>query len=191
MYGYKQGPKRAKGRFLVTTWEPEPRELHTIRKMYDWLLKGCSINEVMRRVIKLGLMDQKQLDSKGTKIRRLFQQIAYTGNVWADRKGGAIVPSKHYTEKVVSLEEWHRVQSILKGRRVDRQVRFSAHYCSGLVKCALCGQFYHYYETSVDGGRYKYYKHQEAPWKPKCQGLPKNLPVDYLHSLAEITSSTA
>ena len=31
------------------------------------------------------------------------------------------------------------------------------------------------------------YKHQEAPWKPKCQGLPKNLPVDYLHSLAEIT----
>ena len=193
LYGYRQGPKSEKTgakkgqktRRLISTWIPVQHQLDTIRCMYDLLLGGASLNQIARHLIDHGLMSRAELDARGTKLRRLFSRLEYTGHTWGDFIGGKMVPSYHYPVAVVSLEEWRRAQSIIKAKKVERQVRYSGHVCSGLLKCAMCGQLYHFYQSKVNGRRFSYYKHQEATWVPKCGQKPKNLPVDYLHMMTE------
>lgn len=185
-FGYKKGSKDPDTKRY--TWIPVEEELSTIRRIYDLYLAGNSLRTVARTIYGEGRLTESEIRSRWTKISRFLRHIEYTGNT-RDRSG-KIIPCKPYPEKIVTLDEYEQVQSLLKnwGEQNALKTKYSENLCTGIISCSYCQQKFYYYLTKTSSSKkkgYEYYKHQEPPHLPKCKQMPKNLPREKVEKLTE------
>lgn len=185
-YGYRKTVKDEVTKRYI--WEPVQEELDTVRRIYDLYLSGNSLRTVSRIIYGEGRITKTQMRSRWQKLHRLLSHIEYTGQ--ARKTDGTLTDCKPYPIPVVTLEEYKKVQGLLKNWSDQNAIKtkYSENLCTGIISCGHCGQKYYYYITHVSSTRktqYEYYKHQEPPHLPKCGQKPKNLHKDKIEKLTE------
>ena len=135
--GYLNSKIKDKGENDITS---DPERFPLIRKMWDLMLTG---NYTPPQILKIankdwGYRTRKLRRSGGNPLSRsgiykLFTNIFYTGNILYS---GVQYEGKH--EKMVSLEEYDRVQFLL-GRKGKPRPKTHKFAFTGFIRCGECG----------------------------------------------------
>lgn len=154
-YGYKKDPNDH-NKLIV-----DEQAAHTVRRIYNRFLQGCSILGIARELNTSGIANPsdyrrgiKNGEWTDTTVRRILTNQLYIGNL-VQKKNEVISYKIHISKRVeqgrritventhepiISKEDYFKVQGLLQ-----RDTRMSPHAVglspfSGFVKCADCGR---------------------------------------------------
>jgi len=158
-YGYRQDGKDAKtGRIK---WIPEEYELDQMVKAFTYYLKYHSLMKLARYMDPTVTRQVALHETQRWSVR--MSHIEYTGNMM-DTKG-EIIQCKNFNKPIVSLEDWHTVQGLLKAGSEISRCHEKSHTSTGIIVCKACGKkyffngteghFYYKHDTSVFGNERK------------------------------------
>lgn len=132
--------------------EHDPDTAEAVRLTWRLLLEGRATHYIARRLFELGYRSTSPLSRTGrigqATINKIAHSPAYAGHVYAYDQHGAKIPGKLGAsggwDPYVSEEDWHRVQSLMTGRRntdSPRTGRPSKGFlcANGLMTCGICG----------------------------------------------------
>ena len=147
------------------TISPDPERFDLIRKAHEMMLTGSySVIQVHRTMNEeWGYRTKVRKKTGGTAIPLstlygIFSNIFYAGYFVEGR-----VIHKGAHEPMIALEQFNRIQSIIKRERPEREVRHYFPY-TGLITCAHCGGYVTAEVKRKPSGRvYRYYH---------CRGVP-------------------
>jgi len=210
-YGYQKVGVDDKGHQIL---EVVQSEVENIKYGYKRILEGATL-----RQLTLELYDSKKIKDKfeamqlSLKWHKILLHFEYTGfalnmeglQLFRDFKDFKIdnlsalhdtkyyTKSKHYKEKIISIDKWIEVVERL---RVNRKVRLdyrtnkaSKDLVTGIMVCAECKEKYYSY-TSICKKRgreynYSYYKHFKRMVDTNCKGK-KSFAVNNINEIFKI-----
>lgn len=159
MYGYQKSHRNDSGRFVFV---PNEEEQHKIRMMYDLVLSGMSVRQAYRELIS-SIFGQSQVDEylKSGRDKQSYWYARLRNPRFAgydfDSKNN-LVESKIYTSRIITLDEYYRMQGILTDNKLAPKTKVfnSAKYsATGMIKCHYCKVSYYF----MDGRGVPYYYH--------------------------------
>ncbi len=89
-------------------------------------------------------------------VKNLLQKVIYSGHIAVPNWNVSLRPAKH--EALISLENWQRIQELLKGKtrvaaRTDTRHDFPLR---GVLSCGCCGEYMTGYWAKGRSARYPY-----------------------------------
>ena len=148
---------------LKTTFELDPINAPIVRKVFDLCLNGEGAKEISK--IINDNYPSKRIWSRNS-ILNLLHNERYTGSlIWNKNNSDEIVRVKNCHPKIVSYEEFNKVQALIRSRKPNithPRVASSKNMLNGLIYCSSCGKLFTSY--SAKSGKYHYYICQTR-WK--------------------------
>ncbi|GHU71005.1 hypothetical protein FACS189450_06340 [Spirochaetia bacterium] len=208
IYGYKNIGKDDKGYVNI---EPVKSEIEKIKIIFNDFLKGNTLASIALKLHGKGASVNEDLASN-QRIRHILEHFEYTGYS-LNMKGVEILkkfnnfeidtlstlkdnqyynPSKNYTKKIVSVEDWIKIRERL---RLNREVfkekpetrSAGKAIATGLIKCGFCNAFYYRQnikkKTKAKNGELKVYEndgyhHNVKISRQQCSQYPKTIKVE-------------
>jgi site-specific DNA recombinase len=142
------------------TISPDPDYFPIVRRIFDYFLTGAYSGKALLKLINedwgyRSRMTRRQGGAPMSKstLYRLLSNVFYAGCFYTR---GHVFEGKH--EKMITLQEYHRVQEILGNvPRIQSQKREFAY--TGLIKCRHCGySITAQVTTNRHGQEYSYYR---------------------------------
>jgi DNA invertase Pin-like site-specific DNA recombinase len=152
-----------------------------IREMFDMYLAGMSTVEITHQFNtppkKLAYHKVKgemvPVNWSSSTVSRMLNNIAYVGHtvygkttvqkiqgkrtqIEVPEEEQIIVKDTHKDERIITEEEWNKVQTIMsKKRNLPPALKHSKHTFSGLVKCAKCGAVHTFEKATSKTGKFR------------------------------------
>jgi DNA invertase Pin-like site-specific DNA recombinase len=215
LYGYKKMGKDDKGHVV---WEAVQSELETYKIAVDKYFEGMSLRKICTYLFQIGRdkyigckrprlwaasilrkyqYTGYQLTIEGYEIYRKFYKMELDNlSALKDRKYW--VKSAHYTEEVISIEQWieinHKLQ--IKKKRFheamkDRKITARSALATGLFECGECGCKYYYkqidYEVMTGKKRYHTYFHLVRYKTVNCSQKPHSFKVEAVDNIFKLS----
>jgi site-specific DNA recombinase len=157
--------------------EIKPDEAATVRQMFEWVIEGCGILHVRRRLFERNILppegrrypDGHARHWPTSTIQKVLRDPAYKGETFAFQFRAAtkdnprrmrprsehVKLSDGLTPPIVSAEVWEAAQQRLNTNKGDTYRNAKHQYLlRGLAVCAVCG--HRMYSDST--GRFRYYR---------------------------------
>lgn len=164
-YGYEKDYRNADGTWV---WKPDLEKLSYVRRMYDEILSGNTVRNAYKKVVPVKVLDcgKSELDYWYSRLRR----PEYTGYTFGT--DGKWIESKIYTEKIVSREEYEKVNDLLEENKKKYRKIFEkgSYTATGIINCFDCNASYYNNSSTVKGNLYEYYVHYNIP-NTKCESV--------------------
>jgi DNA invertase Pin-like site-specific DNA recombinase len=185
LYGYQ----RQHNPDGTVTFEIDPDQAAIIKRVFDMDAKGTSYCR-----IAFTLTGEKQESPTGAgkwpapTVRRMLANPHYAGLTYnATRE---LVPSKIYPA-IIDAVTWKRAQRQHVVQRINLYSRQNAHLASGLLRCAICGELYHYSLASTHGGRFRYKNYCHDYHGERCHGSTKRILLWWVDAVFKIVYLTS
>ena len=161
-FGYKAKKVKVNGN-LKTILKIDPETAPIVKKVFDLCLNGEGAKEISK--IINDSYPTKRIWSRNS-ILNLLHNERYTGSlIWNKNNSQDIVRVKNCHPKIVSYEEFNKVQAVIRKRKPNithpRTVS-SKNILNGLIYCSACGKLFTSY--SAKSGKFHYYICQTR-WK--------------------------
>jgi DNA invertase Pin-like site-specific DNA recombinase len=203
-FGYDATKTRDGQGYLIS--KPNYDDLALVKLAYGLYNEGKSLNDIVRSLNGNPNIDELKLRKLSTKWHRILNHEEYTGKVLTTeglkiersflqgnpkaifqlRDDKYWIPSRMYTEEIVTREVWIKTKIKLYQNKGSRgKYRLVDTLSTGIIKCQTCGDSYYYHETTSgnNGKSYPYYTHKNGPLRRKCTQSPKTITIKKIDSV--------
>lgn len=132
-----------------------------VSKIYNWYLEGDSMLKITKKLKDLNVPTKRGGHWNQSTIYSILTNPLYIGNVryGVGRKNGFEVSGKNIVP-IISLELFNKVSNLMKKRKKFQTRKYSSDdtYYFKVLRCSLCGRWYHARQQLQSGKKYITYQ---------------------------------
>jgi len=161
-------------------WYSVPEETEIIKMVYDWYLnKKMPLIKICQKLNESGYRTKNGKYWATRQIFHLLHHLEYTG--LTVNKNGDRIPSKIYTDQIVTLEQYEEVQRKYPTQSTNTAIkkgRPAQYMGSGVLCCSYCGIGYFYHQ--LVGGYTQYIHNNNKKCSEQSRKILSKPIIDYI-----------